>query len=369
MMTSVPAALTVAPLRHVAVLSYVLALREGGSLPGLMEADDLGTYVVKFRGAGQGPRALVAEVVVGELARALGLPVPELVTVDLDPAFARSEPDEEVQDLLAASRGLNLGLDYLPGALDLDPASDTVDDTFAASVVWLDALTLNVDRSWRNPNLLLWGGRPWLIDHGAALYVHHDWSRATDAATRAYPGIEEHALLARAGSVTDAHERLSPQVTDDLLTTITDTVPECLARWRTRTASGRRTSTCSARGSRTPTPGCRQWSVPVPHTYEWAVLRVVPRVERAEFVNAGVVVYCRAQDFLAALVHLDLDRLAALDPRWTSPRSSDTWSPYVRSARGSRRPAPTGPGLPASASAGSSPPAAPWCSRPGCTPG
>ncbi len=221
-----PAPTTVAPLRHVAVLSYVLALREGGSLPGLMEADDLGTYVVKFRGAGQGPRALVAEVVVGELARALGLPVPELVTVDLDPAFARSEPDQEVQDLLAASRGLNLGLDYLPGALDLDPAAADVDADFAAHVVWLDALTLNVDRSWRNPNLLLWGGRPWLIDHGAALYVHHDWSRATDAGTRAYPGVEEHALLGRASSVEAAHERLSPRVTAPLLEGLTAAVPD-----------------------------------------------------------------------------------------------------------------------------------------------
>ena len=158
-------------------MRYVLPLREGGSLPGLVEADDLGTYVVKFRGAGQGPKALVAEVVVGSWPRALGLPVPELVVVELDPRLAPAEPDQEVQDLLRASAGDNLG-HGLPArrARPRRPPRDRVDADLAARVVWFDALTHNVDRSWRNPNLLLWHGEPWLIDHGAALYFHHNWA-------------------------------------------------------------------------------------------------------------------------------------------------------------------------------------------------
>ena len=163
----------------VSVTRYVTPLREGGSLPGIVEADDLGTYVCKFRGAGQGLRVLVAEVVVGELARRIGLRTPQLVALDLDPEIARYEADEEVQDLLNASPGLNLGIDFLPGAFGYDgvmPHSDPDDEGVGAAVLWLDAFTANVDRSWRNPNLLLWHGHLWVIDHGAALYFHHGWS-------------------------------------------------------------------------------------------------------------------------------------------------------------------------------------------------
>ena len=202
-------------LREVSALRYVLALREGGSLPGLVEADDLGTYVVKFRGAGQGRKALVAEVVVGELARRLGLPVPELVVVTLDSSLASAEPDEEVQDLLRASDGTNLGMDYLPGSLGIE-RPDGIDPDFAARVLWLDAFTQNVDRSWRNPNLLRWHGAPWLIDHGAALYFHHDWAARSAAAQRPYPGAEDHVLLPVAAPLRPVHDALAPHVPEAL---------------------------------------------------------------------------------------------------------------------------------------------------------
>ena len=162
--------------RHVTATRYVTPLREGGSLPGLVEADDDGLYVVKFRGAGQGPRALVAEWLAGEIGRALGLAVPEIVTIDVDGSLGDAEPDEELQELVQRSGGLNLGLDFLPGALTFNPgASPVVDPDAAAAIVWLDAFTTNPDRTASNPNLLFWHGRTWLIDHGAALYIHHTW--------------------------------------------------------------------------------------------------------------------------------------------------------------------------------------------------
>ncbi|WP_045877963.1 HipA family kinase [Pseudofrankia sp. DC12] len=220
-------------LREVRAIRYATPLREGGSLPGIMEADDLGTWVVKFRGAGQGVRSLVAEVIVGELGRALGLPVPELVVIDVDPVLGRVEPDQEIQDLLRASAGANLGIDYLPGSITYDPLAFTVDPQLAARVVWLDALTLNVDRSWRNPNLLVWGGRLWLIDHGAALYPHHGWSaRAAERDPapgpppapdlRVLPRWEEHVLLPAlgddpAGALRAADAALAPLVRPGLL--------------------------------------------------------------------------------------------------------------------------------------------------------
>jgi hypothetical protein len=204
---------------------YVLALREGGSLPGIVEADDLGTYVVKFRGAGQGRKALVAEVVVGELGRRLGLPVPEIVVLHLDSSMASAEPDEEVQDLLRASHGTNLGMDFLPGSLGIE-RPDGVDPGFAGTVLWFDALTQNVDRSWRNPNLLRWHGSPWLIDHGAALYFHHDWTSRETAATRPYPTARDHVLLPVASSVHLAHEELAPRVTPALLDDVLALVPD-----------------------------------------------------------------------------------------------------------------------------------------------
>src|SRR3954451_4753280 len=186
--------LTGTVLLAVTATRYVTPLREGGSLPGLMEADDLGTYVVKFVGAGQGRKALVAEVVVGSLAAAIGLPIPRLVTVEVDPILAANEPEEEVQDLLRASPGLNLGVDYLPGSLDLDVSAFDIDPGFAGQVLWFDALAGNVDRSWRNPNMLFWHGRPYLIDHGAALTFHHNWSGAGAAPQRSYDA-SEHALI------------------------------------------------------------------------------------------------------------------------------------------------------------------------------
>ena len=197
-----------AVLRTVTATRYVTPLREGGSLPAIVEADDDGLYVCKFRGAGQGPRALAAEVVAGELARGLGLPVPELVLVELDAELARAEPDPEIQHLIRASDGLNLGVDFLPGALPYSPAAPP-DADLAAAVVWLDALVENVDRTPRNPNLLRWHGNLWLIDHGASLYVHHGSGDPLALARRPFPAIREHVLLGAAGSVLEADARLA----------------------------------------------------------------------------------------------------------------------------------------------------------------
>ena len=189
---------------------YVTPLREGGSLPGLVEADDDGLYVVKFRGAGQGAKALVAEVLVGELARALGFPVPELVVVELDAALGAAEPDPEIQDLITASAGTNLGVDFLPGALAFDAATGrSLDPDWAAEVVWLDALVTNVDRTPRNPNLIVWHGRTWLIDHGAALYLQHGADDLPALADRPFEAIADHVLLPYAGPIAAAHERLA----------------------------------------------------------------------------------------------------------------------------------------------------------------
>jgi hypothetical protein len=207
---------------------YVAPLREGGSLPGLVEAEDLGVYVAKFRGAGQGLPVLVAEVVVGELARALGLRTPRLVALDLDEAIARYEADEEVQDLLSASVGLNLGVDFLPGSFGFDP-SVPVDPELAARVLWLDAYVANVDRSWRNPNLLVWHGDLWLIDHGASLYFHHGWrAGVTDPARFAVQPWElgEHVLSAYVDRVPAVDEAMATAVTDDVLTAVLDAVPD-----------------------------------------------------------------------------------------------------------------------------------------------
>jgi hypothetical protein len=215
----------VAALRTVVATRYVTPLREGGSLPGLMEADDLGTYVVKFRGAGQGRKVLVAEILVGELARALGLPVPELVLVEVDPVLGRAEPDEEVQDLLRASGGLNLGMDFLPGALGFDPVAHAVEPALASRVLWLDALVGNVDRSWRNPNLLLWHRQLQLIDHGATLVFHHDWARADRAAEKPY-AAGDHVLSSAAVERAAAGDALAPLVTRELLVQVAALVPD-----------------------------------------------------------------------------------------------------------------------------------------------
>ena len=214
-------------LRTVTATRYVTPLREGGSLPGLVEADDDGLYVVKFSGAGQGVKALVAEVVAGEAARAVGLAVPELVLVELDPEIGRAEPDPEIQDLLRASAGLNLGVDFLPGALAFNPAAgDAPAPELAADVVWLDALTTNVDRTPRNPNLLVWHRRLWLIDHGAALYAHHATPEPAGQARRPFAAIAEHVLLPYAGSLAAADERLAVRLPAGRLEEIAALVPD-----------------------------------------------------------------------------------------------------------------------------------------------
>ena len=212
-------------LRQVTATRYVTPLREGGSLPGVVEADDLGTYVVKFRGAGQGPKALVAEVISGELARRLDLPVPDLVVMDLDPVVARAEPDEEVQELLKASAGANLAMDYLPGSLGYDPVAHPVDAALASKVLTFDAFVENVDRSWRNPNLLIWHGGLWLIDHGATLYFHHNWARAAAVVHRPYKA-DDHVLAPYATELPQAGAELSARLTPDLLSDVLESVPD-----------------------------------------------------------------------------------------------------------------------------------------------
>jgi hypothetical protein len=214
-------------LRAVAATRYVAPFREGGSLPALCEADDDGLYVVKFRGAGQGPKALVAEVIAGELARALGFHVPELVLAELDDAFGLAEPDPEIQDLLRTSVGTNLGVDFLPGAVPLAPATGVLPGAEAAAeVVWLDAYLTNVDRTARNTNMLWWHGRLYLIDHGASLYFHHDDRRADGFERVPFPAIAEHVLLPYAGSIAEADGRLAPRVTPDLVEEVVGLVPE-----------------------------------------------------------------------------------------------------------------------------------------------
>ena len=213
------------PLRTVTATRYVTPLREGGSLPAIVEADDAGMYVLKFRGAGQGVNVLVAEIVAGELARALGLPVPEIVLIELDGDLARTEPDPEIQDLIRASAGVNLALDYLPGSTMFDPLVDTPDATLASSVVWLDALVSNVDRTVRNPNLLMWHRRLWLIDHGAAFYFHHgdgDWmARSQDPFAR----IGEHVLLPWATALDAVDAALAGRLTEPVIHAIVGDVP------------------------------------------------------------------------------------------------------------------------------------------------
>ena len=212
-------------LREVTTTRYVTALKEGGSLPAIVEADDLGMYVVKFRGAGQGRKALIAEVVAGELGRALGLPVPELVTVQLDDAIAKGEPDPEIQELLLASLGRNLGLDYLPGSLGFDPLAFPVDCGLAGRVVWFDALIGNVDRTWRNPNLLRWHGKLYLIDHGASLIFQHNWPHAAGSARRATK-LDDHVLMPFRPDLAAADAELAPRVTPAAVAAALALVPD-----------------------------------------------------------------------------------------------------------------------------------------------
>ncbi|MGW2840988.1 HipA family kinase [Streptomyces sp. NPDC001493] len=212
-------------LKEVIATRYVTPLREGGSLPGIVEADDLGTYVMKFTGAGQGRKTLVAEVICGELGRRLGLRVPELVTMQLDPVIGLGEPDQEVQELLKASGGLNLGMDYLPGSLGFDPLAYHVDPVEAGRIVWFDALINNVDRSWRNPNMLVWHGDIWLIDHGATMIWHHNWPGAQASAAKPY-NASDHVLAPTGPDVAAAAAALAPLVTEELLTEVAAQVPD-----------------------------------------------------------------------------------------------------------------------------------------------
>lgn len=215
-------------LEHITATRYVTPLREGGSLPGIVEGDDCGTWVLKFRGAGQGLKVLVAEVVVGELARRLGLRVPEMKAVELDAQIAKYEADEEVQDLLTASIGLNLGVDFLPGSFGYDGSQPPPPEE-AARIVWLDAFTANVDRTWSNPNLLVWHHQAWCIDHGAALYFHHSWpGKGSNPDRFAAQGFDasKHVLLDVAGDVAAAHAELAPRVDETLLEEVLAQVPD-----------------------------------------------------------------------------------------------------------------------------------------------
>jgi HipA-like protein len=216
--------------RHAAT-RYVQPLREGGSLPAVVDTADGGLFVVKFRGAGQGPKALIAELVVGQLAQALDLPVPELALVDLSAAFGRSEPDPEIQDILRGSQGVNVGLRYLDGAFNFDAAAagELISPEFATRLVWLDALVTNPDRSHRNPNLLVWRRGPWLIDHGGALYAHHDWPTVDEARTRTpFPRIRDHVLLDRAGDLGAVDATLAGALSPDVVAGVLARVPDAL---------------------------------------------------------------------------------------------------------------------------------------------
>jgi hypothetical protein len=216
----------IAQLRPVRATRYVTPLREGGSLPGLVEADDDGLYVAKFRGAGQGLRALIAEVVVGELIRRAGLLIPELVALEIDPRLAAAEPDPEIQELIDGSPGVNLGVDFLPGALPYTASGEFQPDAdLAAEIVWLDALCTNVDRTARNPNMLRWHDRLWLIDHGAALYLAHGGLDPAAQAERPFPMTAEHVLLSHAGSVREAGSRLADRITVEAVGQVVGLVP------------------------------------------------------------------------------------------------------------------------------------------------
>jgi hypothetical protein len=219
--------------RTVRAIRYVTPLREGGSLPAIMEADDDGLYVVKFHGAGQGPKALAAELIAAGIGRLLGLPVPDTVLVDLDPALGMAEPDPEIQELLERSAGLNVGIDYLPGSLPLGaPVGSGVSEELAADVVWFDAFLTNVDRTPRNPNLLLWHRQLWMIDHGAAIYTQHGWKDDLEAiaanAGARFPVIRDHVLLPIAGSIREADARLAPRLNVDLMREVVAAVPDAL---------------------------------------------------------------------------------------------------------------------------------------------
>lgn len=214
-------------MKTVIATRYVTPLREGGSLPAIVEADDDGMYVLKFRGAGQGARALVAELLAGELARAAGLPVPAIVLAELDPDLARTEPDAEIQSLIRASAGVNLAIDYLPGSVTFDPVTERPSAELASAIVWFDAFVTNVDRTARNTNLLIWHRRLWLIDHGAALYFHHAWGEDHIAHSRtSFPMIKDHVLLPFAAKLEEADRLMSERITPDVIAAAVALLPD-----------------------------------------------------------------------------------------------------------------------------------------------
>jgi len=213
-------------LRTVNVIRYVTPLREGGSMPALAEADDEFLYVLKFKGAGQGVKALIAELIGGEIARALGFKVPELVFANLDEAFGRTEGDEEIQDLLKFSVGLNLALHYLSGSITFDPVASKVDSHLSSQIVWLDSLITNVDRTARNTNMLLWKNEVWLIDHGAAFYFHHSWDNWREQALRPFVKIKDHVLLAAASELESVDQDFKAILTNELIDGIVQLIPE-----------------------------------------------------------------------------------------------------------------------------------------------
>ena len=218
-------------LRTVTVTRYITPLREGGSLPALAEADDEFKYVLKFRGAGHGVKALIAELLGGEIARVLGLPVPELVFANLHPAFGRSEGDEEIQDLLKNSQGLNLGLHYLSGAITFDPAATEIDSLLASKIVWLDAFTTNIDRTVRNTNMLIWHKELWLIDHGATFYFHHSWDNWENHAASSFPLIKEHVLLPFATKLDQVDMVFKSKMNNNKLREIVNLIPDDWLEW------------------------------------------------------------------------------------------------------------------------------------------
>jgi hypothetical protein len=213
-------------LRTIQVTRYVTPLREGGSLPAIAEGDDGFLYVLKFRGAGQGVKALIAELIGGEIARTLGLSVPELVFAELDPAFGRSEPDPEIQDLIKASIGLNLALHYLSGSITFDPVVNRIDPKTASRIVWLDSFIMNVDRTDRNTNMLMWQKELWLIDHGAALYFHHAWENIPEQSRRPFAQVKDHVLLSKATELESTDTEIKSLLTVDRLEAIVELIPE-----------------------------------------------------------------------------------------------------------------------------------------------
>lgn len=213
-------------MKTVTATRYVTPLREGGSLPAIVEADDDGMYVLKFHGAGQGPKALIAELIAGEMARALGLPVPEIVFVELDPELARTEPDPEVQDLIRASAGLNLALDYLPGSVTFDPVAMQPEADLASAIVWFDAYVTNLDRTARNVNMLVWHRQVWLIDHGAALYFHHNNRPYLERSRDRFPMVKDHVLLPFASALQEADAKMTAWLTPEVVERIVNLIPE-----------------------------------------------------------------------------------------------------------------------------------------------